>query len=94
MDPASLPNYHEMAPGGWIALRLALGLLLLLPIIVGMVGAGLRAWLKRHATRRVHGVGPRNTRSRPVERPVADWPERRVTVPLARDVVERSLIHI
>lgn len=80
MDPASLPSYHA-----WAALRPALGFLLLLPIIAGMLIAGVQAWLKRRAARRVHGASQRSMRRRPAGRPVACWPERRATVPLPRD---------
>jgi hypothetical protein len=80
MDPASLPSHHASIVG-WTAVRLVLSLLLLVPIVIGMVHAGMRAWLRRRAARRASGPGSRHTRRRPVERPLAPWPERRVTVP-------------
>jgi hypothetical protein len=84
MEPESLSTHLSI--NDWLNLRLALGLLLLmLPLIVGIAGVAMRAWLRRRAAHHASGAGLHGRRHRRPEASASVWPPRRVTVPLRCD---------
>lgn len=72
---------HDPLGIGWTILRLALVLLLLLPVLAGMVVAAARAYRKRRARRDGHGTSSRARRRCPLRWSASAWPARRVMLP-------------